>query len=149
MCRLRPSPDFLAVLGDSADGFPGLPGWGAKSSAAVIARYEHLEAIPKDWRSWGVDALNPRGLSDTLRERWEQALLFRDLATLRNHTRGLGQIWWNTEILMCLSLSTKTTLSSRLGKVTSVAASSSRLSGSSNSVFVQEERKLNHAKHPE
>lgn len=77
-------PDYLAVVGDSADGFPGLPGWGAKSSAAVLARYGHLEAIPKDWRSWGVNALNPRALSDTLRDRWDQALLFRDLATLRN-----------------------------------------------------------------
>lgn len=77
-------PDYLAVVGDSADGFPGIPGWGAKSAAAVLARYGHLEAIPKDWRSWGVNALNPRVLSETLRDRWEQALLFRDLATLRN-----------------------------------------------------------------
>jgi 5'-3' exonuclease len=77
-------PDYLAVVGDSANGSPGLPGWGAKSSAAVLARYEHLEAIPKDWRSWGVNALNPRALSEVLRDRWDQALPFRHLATLRN-----------------------------------------------------------------
>src|SRR5207245_9406699 len=47
-------PDYLALVGDAADGFPGLPGWGAKSSAAVLSRYGHLEAIPDDWRSWGV-----------------------------------------------------------------------------------------------
>ena len=78
-------PDYLALVGDAADGYPGLPGWGAKSSAAVLARYLHLEAIPEDPRTWGVNAANPAALSATLAREWEHALLFRDLATLRTH----------------------------------------------------------------
>ena len=49
-------PDYLALVGDDRDGYPGLPGWGAKSTAAVLARYVHLESIPDDWRAWGVNA---------------------------------------------------------------------------------------------
>jgi 5'-3' exonuclease len=59
-------PDYLALVGDAADGYPGLPGWGAKSTARVLARYGHLEAIPVDWRTWHVNAANPRALADTL-----------------------------------------------------------------------------------
>ncbi len=77
-------PDYLALVGDAADGFPGLPGWGAKSAAAVLARYGHLEAIPADWRTWGVNAANPAALSATLARERNRALLFRDLATLRS-----------------------------------------------------------------
>jgi 5'-3' exonuclease len=77
-------PDYLAVVGDTADGFPGIAGWGVKSSTAVLTRYEHLETIPKDWRTWGVNVLNPRALSETLQSNWDQAMLFKDLATLRN-----------------------------------------------------------------
>ena len=76
-------PDYLALVGDAADGYPGLPGWGAKSSAAVLARYLHLEAIPEDPRTWGVNAANAGGLAATLRRERERASLFRDLATLR------------------------------------------------------------------
>jgi len=76
-------PDYLALVGDAADGYPGLPGWGAKSSAAVLARYLHLEAIPDDPRTWGVNAANPGGLAATLGRERERAFLFRDLATLR------------------------------------------------------------------
>ena len=76
-------PDYLALVGDSADGFPGLPGWGAKSAAAVLARYGHLEAIPTDWREWRVNAANAQTLARTLAEHHDLALLFRDLATLR------------------------------------------------------------------
>ncbi len=76
-------PDYLALVGDAADGFPGLPGWGAKSTAAVLARFGHLEAIPDDWRSWGVNAASPAALSRTLARDRDRALLFRDLATLR------------------------------------------------------------------
>ena len=79
----RSIPDYLALVGDTADGYPGLPGWGPKSSAAVLARYHHLEAIPSDWRSWGVNAANPFALSTTLARERERAFLFRDLATLR------------------------------------------------------------------
>jgi 5'-3' exonuclease len=76
-------PDYLALVGDSADGYPGLPGWGAKSSAAVLAKFGHLEAIPEDWKTWGVNAYNASGLSRTLAENRELVLLFRRLATLR------------------------------------------------------------------
>lgn len=76
-------PDYLALVGDAADGFPGLPGWGAKSSAAVLAKYLHFEAIPKDYREWKVNATGAATLAATLERAWEQALLFRTLATLR------------------------------------------------------------------
>jgi 5'-3' exonuclease len=76
-------PDYLALVGDSADGFPGLPGWGPKSSGAVLARFQHLEAIPDDAREWGVNVANARGLAQTLSQQRDRAMLFRDLATLR------------------------------------------------------------------
>jgi 5'-3' exonuclease len=76
-------PDYLALVGDSADGYPGLPGWGAKSSAAVLAKFGHLESIPADWRTWGVHVASPGALASTLARERERAFLFRDLATLR------------------------------------------------------------------
>ena len=76
-------PDYLALVGDSADGFPGLQGWGPKSTAAVLAKYGHLEHIPDDWRAWGVNAASPASLAATLARDRERALLFRTLATLR------------------------------------------------------------------
>ena len=81
--RPQSIPDYLALVGDAADGYPGLPGWGAKSTAAVLAKYERLEAIPEDWRCWGVNAANAGGLCATLHRDRARALLFRDLATLR------------------------------------------------------------------
>lgn len=76
-------PDYLALVGDAADGYPGLPGWGAKSTAAVLAKFEHLENIPIDSREWRVNAANAGGLAYTLSQQREQAMLFRTLATLR------------------------------------------------------------------
>jgi len=76
-------PDYLALVGDSADGYPGLRGWGPKSAAAVLARFGHLESIPDDWRTWGVNAASPAALALTLARDRELAFLFRDLATLR------------------------------------------------------------------
>ena len=76
-------PDYLALVGDAADGYPGLPGWGAKSTAAVLAKYGHLESIPADWRTWGVNATRPGALAQTLDRERDRAFLFRDLATLR------------------------------------------------------------------
>ncbi len=76
-------PDYLALVGDSADGYPGLQGWGAKSSAAVLAKFHHLEEIPKDWRDWHVNVASAAKLAATLARDWEHALLFRTLATLR------------------------------------------------------------------
>jgi 5'-3' exonuclease len=76
-------PDYLALVGDSADGYPGLPGWGARSTAAVLAVYGHLEAIPARAAEWSVRLTQGPALARTLQERWDDALLFRDLATLR------------------------------------------------------------------
>ena len=76
-------PDYLALMGDSADGFPGLPGWGAKSASTVLARYEHLEAIPDDAAAWDVKVRGAARLAAALVAGREQAALFRDLATLR------------------------------------------------------------------
>jgi 5'-3' exonuclease len=76
-------PDYLALVGDSADGYPGLPGWGAKSAAAVLARFGHLEQIPVDPRRWDIDVRGAEKLASTLVENLQLVLLFRDLATLR------------------------------------------------------------------
>jgi len=76
-------PDYLAVVGDSADGFPGLPGWGLKAAALTLSQYPHLEDIPKDWREWHPSIRKARLLSESLFNAWNDALLFRTLATLR------------------------------------------------------------------
>ena len=76
-------PDYLALVGDAADGYPGLPGWGAKSSAAVLGKFPHLESIPADSRDWHVNAFNAAALAKTLLEQKDRAFLFRTLATLR------------------------------------------------------------------
>ncbi|MSQ41990.1 MAG: flap endonuclease [Dehalococcoidia bacterium] len=76
-------PDYLALVGDSADDFPGLPGFGAKTAAALLARYGHLEAIPADGAAWDVPVRGAAKLAQTLTEQHERARLFRDLATLR------------------------------------------------------------------
>lgn len=76
-------PDYLALVGDTADGYPGLPGWGAKSSAAVLAKFGHLESVPADFREWRVNAASAKTLADTLLRERDQAMLFRRLATLR------------------------------------------------------------------
>jgi 5'-3' exonuclease len=91
-------PDYLALVGDAADGYPGLAGWGAKSSAAVLAKFGHLEQIPKDCREWRVNATNASALADTLRREWDRALLFRTLATLRTDIPlfdDVQQLRWN------------------------------------------------------
>jgi 5'-3' exonuclease len=75
-------PDYLALVGDSSDGYPGLPGWGAKSASAVLAKFKHLDLIPQDWRTWGVN-VRAAALSYTLEKDRALAMLFRDLATLR------------------------------------------------------------------
>jgi 5'-3' exonuclease len=83
-------PDWLALVGDSSDGFPGLPGWGAKSAAAVLRRYGHLEMIPRRASEWDVPSL--RGavvLSATLSEQWDAAQLYRSLALLRTAEDGV------------------------------------------------------------
>lgn len=76
-------PDYLALVGDASDGYPGLPGWGAKSTAAVLAKFKHLEAIPSDWREWHVNATSAATLAKTLQDQRDRAFLFRTLARLR------------------------------------------------------------------
>ena len=82
-------PDRLALVGDAADGFPGLPGWGDRSAATVLARYGHLQAIPVDAADWDVAVRGAPALAATLRERMDDALLFRDLARLRTVADGV------------------------------------------------------------
>jgi 5'-3' exonuclease len=86
-------PDWLALTGDSADGFPGVPGFGAKTASAVLARYGHLEDIPEYGHRWEVPGLRgtPK-LAGTLAEHRELAFLFRDLATLRTEPRVLASV---------------------------------------------------------
>jgi 5'-3' exonuclease len=76
-------PDYLALVGDAADGYPGLAGWGAKSSAAVLAKFGHIESIPADAGDWSVNVANAGTLAHTLSQERDRALLFRTLATLR------------------------------------------------------------------
>jgi 5'-3' exonuclease len=76
-------PDYLALVGDAADGYPGLKGWGAKSAAAVLAKFQHLEHIPANSLTWGVNAASPGALAATLVRERDRAMLFRQLATLR------------------------------------------------------------------
>jgi 5'-3' exonuclease len=86
----RSIPDLLALVGDSADGFPGLPGWGARSAAAVLARYGSLEAIPRRASEWSVPGLRGAvSLAATLVQQWDDALLYRDLARLRTTDDGV------------------------------------------------------------
>jgi 5'-3' exonuclease len=91
-------PDYLALVGDAADGYPGLPGWGAKSSSAVLAKFLHLESIPADSRDWRVNVSSATTLASRLREQLPQALLFRTLATLRTDIKlfdDVEQLRWS------------------------------------------------------
>jgi len=91
-------PDYLAVVGDSADGFPGVAGWGAKAAAAVLSHYGHLEGIPKDWRQWHPTIKRARALSESLIAAWDDAILFRTLATLRLDVpvfESVEELRWN------------------------------------------------------
>ncbi|PYX43025.1 MAG: flap endonuclease [Acidobacteria bacterium] len=76
-------PDYLALVGDAADGYPGLKGWGAKSSSAVLAKFAHIESIPRDYAEWQVKVASGSALADILSRQRDLALLFRTLATLR------------------------------------------------------------------
>jgi 5'-3' exonuclease len=94
----RSIPDYLALVGDAADGYPGLAGWGPKSSSAVLAKYSHLECIPEDWREWKVNVTNASALASTLRDERESVMLFRTLATLRTDIHlfnDVEELRWN------------------------------------------------------
>lgn len=98
--RPQSIPDWLALVGDAADGYPGIPGWGAKSSSAVLARFEHLESIPNDPGTWKLKAITPgraASLAESLTQHREEALLYRKLATLRDDVsiqEKLGDLQW-------------------------------------------------------
>src|SRR3989442_1306870 len=90
-------PDYLGLVGDTADGYPGLTGWGEKSAGAVIGFYEHLEAVPRSAQDWKVAVRRADSLAETLQENFKLALLFRDLATLRTREpriRSVNGIRW-------------------------------------------------------
>jgi 5'-3' exonuclease len=90
-------PDWLALVGDSADGYPGIPGWGAKSAAAVLSRYEHLESIPDDPQAWGLAASRAARLAESLAQHRSDVQLYRQLATLREDVplkESLGDLEW-------------------------------------------------------
>lgn len=82
---VRPAsiPDWLALVGDAADGYPGIPGWGPKSATTVLARYRHLESIPSDYRRWGLGEARALRLAESLKAHQAESLLYRRLATLR------------------------------------------------------------------
>lgn len=85
-------PDYLALVGDSADGFPGLPGWGAKSAAAVLTRYGHLEDIPAAAGQWDITVRGGAKLAATLQHQYEEALLFRRIATIEADAPVSGSV---------------------------------------------------------
>ena len=90
-------PDFLAVVGDTADGYPGIAGWGVKAAAQVLSQYPQLEAIPRIWMDWHPSIKKAKGLSQSLFENWDDALLFRKLATLREDVEvfeGVEELRW-------------------------------------------------------
>ncbi|MGE0042836.1 MAG: 5'-3' exonuclease H3TH domain-containing protein [Vicinamibacterales bacterium] len=85
-------PDYLALTGDAADGYPGLPGWGAKTAATVLARYQHIEQIPDDYASWSTAVRGGAKLAATLAAHRPLALLFRELATLRTDAPAFASV---------------------------------------------------------
>jgi 5'-3' exonuclease len=96
---VRPAsiPDWLALVGDSSDGYPGIPGWGAKSASAILFRFGHLEGIPQDPQEWGLTASRSLRLAESLGSHREEAILYRRLATLRNDVpleETLGDLAW-------------------------------------------------------
>jgi len=85
-------PDYLGLMGDTADGFPGLQGWGAKSSSSVLAAYNHIEQIPEDFEKWEIPVRGAKKLANTLNENRNLALLFREIATLSYDVPTFGSI---------------------------------------------------------
>ncbi|MDX1448756.1 MAG: 5'-3' exonuclease H3TH domain-containing protein [Acidimicrobiia bacterium] len=95
-------PDYLALVGDTADGVPGLPGWGAKSSSVVLFEYDHLESIPDDAADWNVKVRGADRLAETLRQHREEAMLYRTLTTLRQDVpleESLDDLRWRGVVM--------------------------------------------------
>ena len=115
-------PDYLALVGDSADGYPGLKGWGAKSAAAVLACYGHIENIPEDWRAWQIKVTGAAALAATLQRERDRALLFRQLATLRSDIKlfdSVDQLKWKGPTPAFTSLAERLDATTRGPKLTS------------------------------
>src|SRR3990172_5158688 len=93
-------PDWLALVGDSADGYPGIPGWGAKSASAVLSKFKNIESIPDDAGKWRLKSITPgraSSLTESLSQRRGEALLYRQLSTLRTDVpikEKLGELKW-------------------------------------------------------
>ena len=122
-------PDYLAVVGDSADGFPGIAGWGAKAAALVFSRYPHLEDIPKDGRDWDPSIRRATRLAESLFAAWDDALLFRTLATLRLDVpvfESIDDLLWKGPRpefeKMCKRLSAPELLRRAMGKMPTLAS---------------------------
>jgi 5'-3' exonuclease len=125
-------PDYLALVGDSADGYPGLQGWGAKSSATVVAKFLRLENIPADWNDWQLKVANARTLADTLVRDRERALLFRTLATLRTDIKlfdDVDQLRWTGPTSAFEQLASRLDAARTESKSRVVGRSSQRASG--------------------
>ena len=93
----RSIPDYLALVGDTADGYPGIRGWGEKAASSVLSRYLALEGIPKSFLDWHPSIRRARGLAEALFDAWEDALLFRTLATLRADVpvfKSIDELQW-------------------------------------------------------
>lgn len=91
-------PDYLGLVGDSADGIPGIPAWGAKSASTVLSQFGHIEDIPEDYTQWGMTAGRAKRLSDNLRNQTEEAYLYRELATLRHDVplaQTIAELEWH------------------------------------------------------
>jgi 5'-3' exonuclease len=122
-------PDYLAVVGDSADGFPGIAGWGPKAAALVFSRYPHLEDIPKDGRDWDPSIRRATRLAESLFAAWDDALLFRTLATLRLDVpvfESIDDLLWKGPRpefeKMCKRLSAPELLRRAMGKMPTLAS---------------------------
>ena len=130
-------PDWLALVGDSADGYPGLPGWGAKSASAVLARYRHLEQIPLDAARWEPPASRVRGagtLLATLVDGLEDALLFRRLATLRVDApvgldRSVDELHWTGPTSAFAAACARLDDAALMTRATAVASAAARRAG--------------------
>lgn len=122
-------PDYLALVGDSADGYPGIKGWGAKSTAAVLARFKKLENIPDDWREWGVKVTSAMALGTTLHNDRERALLFRTLATLRTDIplfKSVDELQWKGPTPSFAKLAARLDGAAKLGGLSKSAEKLSR-----------------------
>jgi 5'-3' exonuclease len=123
-------PDYLALVGDSADGYPGLQGWGAKSAAKVLARFKHLENIPEDGKQWHVDVANAGALSYTLQRDREQAYLFRTLATLRTDIplfKSVDELEWKGPTESFPAIAERFDAAAKRGKPLTETAASAKL----------------------